>query len=46
MWNFPAGHMKALTRAQVEVEVVQKNPVVVVQSVLVAASVELARRRQ
>ena len=32
MWNFPAGHMKALTRAQVLVEVVQKNPVVEVQS--------------
>ena len=36
MWNWPAGHMKALTLtwAQVLVEVVQNNPVVAVQSVV------------
>ena len=33
MWNWPAGHMKAV-RAQVDVELVQYIPVVVVQSVV------------
>ena len=34
VWNWPAGHMKALTRAQVDVEVVQNNPLVAVQSLV------------
>ena len=32
VWNWPAGHMKALTLAQVLVEVMQNMPVVAVQS--------------
>ena len=34
MWNWPARHMKAVTWAQVLVELVQNMPVVEVQSVI------------